>query len=670
MDRKAAGRRIRELTEAIKEHNRRYYVEGNPVISDAEYDALFRELVELERRFPDLRMPDSPTQRVGGEPAGGFRQVQHSVPMLSIENTYSEDELREFDERVKKAVGISEVEYIVELKIDGVAVSLLYEDGAFTRGATRGDGWRGDDITANLRMVAEIPKRICHHGRLEVRGEIYLRRDEFAELNRAREAAGEPLFANTRNAAAGSLKLLDPLLVAQRPLRLFAYAGFFQPLPKTHEEVLVFLQRSGFPVNEHRLKAENIDEVISFARQWQERRFSLPYATDGLVVKVNRIDLQERLGATSRSSRWMVAFKFPPEQVTTVVKDVVVQVGRTGVLTPTAILEPVRVAGTTVSRATLHNFDEIGRLDVRIGDRVFLEKAGEVIPKIVSVVKEVRTGSERKIETPERCPVCGSRVEREEGEVALRCPNVRCPAQTKERIVHFASRDAMDIEGLGEKTVGMLVDRGLLADYADIYGLALPQLVTLDRMGEKSARNLLFAIASARKRPLSRLIYALGIRQVGETAARALAARFETLDEVIAADEETLASVPDIGPFTASAIRSFFATPENALVIRKLRERGVSFRRLPAEAPAQGPLAGKVVVVTGRLMRMSRREIVERIRALGGRSADSVSRRTDFLICGEDPGSKLEQARTLGVRILTEEEFERMVASFHRGRAA
>ncbi|HOL66891.1 MAG TPA: NAD-dependent DNA ligase LigA, partial [bacterium] len=499
MDAASVRKRIKELTELINRYNRFYYVENQPLVSDSEYDALLAELAALEKQYPQFRQPDSPTLRVGGEVLEGFQTVTHRVPMLSIDNTYSEEELTAFDRRVREQSGLESVEYVVELKIDGVAVSLIYQNGIFHSGATRGDGWHGDNITANLRTVKTLPLSIPFQEDLEVRGEIYLRKDDFEKLNQERLKNGEEPFANPRNAAAGSLKLLDSSIVARRNLHLFVYAGLLEKPPETHWRILDFLAELGFPVNPHRRKVQGIDRVIEICRDWEKRRFSLPYGIDGLVIKVNSLRWQEALGTTSKSPRWAVAFKFQAEQVTTTLEDVLIQVGRTGVLTPVAKLTPVQVSGTTVSRATLHNFDEIRRLGLKIGDRVFVEKGGEVIPKIVKAVVQTRTGKERDIEIPENCPVCSSRVVQDENGVALRCPNVACPAQVKERIIHFASRTAMDIEGLGESRVALLVDKGLLKDYGDIYSLKFEDIVNLEGLGEKSARNLLSAIEASKQ---------------------------------------------------------------------------------------------------------------------------------------------------------------------------
>ena len=652
--------RIEELVKLINYYNYMYYVENNPVISDYEYDKLYKELVELEEKYPEYKLPDSPTQKVGGQPLKEFKTVEHKIPMLSMDNTYSEEELIEFDARIKRMADIKEVDYVVELKYDGVAVSLHYENGEFVLGVTRGDGFRGDDITENLKTIKTLPLKIKYKQTIEVRGEVYMRKDDFEKLNRERKEKGEVLFANPRNATAGSLKLLDPKLVAQRNLQIFIYQGFLNNGPNTHWEVLNFLKEIGFPVSSYRKHCKNIREVIDYCNEWENKRFSLPYNIDGMVVKVNSLDLQRTLGTTTKSPRWAVAYKFPAEQVSTLVKDVVVQVGRTGTLTPVAILEPVVVSGTTVSRATLHNFDEIKRLDVKIGDRVFIEKSGEIIPKVVKVIPEARTGKEKDIPIPEKCPVCGSMVVKDKEEVAIRCPNIRCPAQVKERIIHFASRDAMDIEGLGEKWVNILVDKGLLSDYGDIYYLKYEDLIKLERMGEKSVNNLLTAIEKSKTRPFANLIYAIGIRHVGIHASEILAEEFNSIDELKNAKIETLSSIQEIGPTIAESIVEFFTNEENLKVIEKLKRAGVKMKKEKAESK-KDVLSNLTFVITGTLKNYSRNEIQDYIKKLGGKVTDSVSKNTDYLICGNEPGSKLQKAQQLGIKIITEEEFEKLV---------
>ncbi|MCM8767309.1 MAG: NAD-dependent DNA ligase LigA [Candidatus Omnitrophica bacterium] len=657
---KSPKERIEELVKLIDYYNYMYYVENNPVISDYEYDQLYKELVELEEKYPEYKLPNSPTQRVGGQVLEGFRTVAHRIPMLSMDNTYSADELREFDDRVKRMADVKNIDYVVELKYDGVAVSLHYENGKFIFGVTRGDGFRGDDITENLKTVKTLPLTIKYNQPIEVRGEVYMRKDDFEKLNEERKEKGEVLFANPRNATAGSLKLLDPKIVAQRNLQIFIYQGFLNNGPKTHWEVLNFLKDIGFPISPYRKLCKNIEQVIEYCNEWQEKRFSLPYNIDGMVIKVNSLDLQRTLGTTTKSPRWAVAYKFPPEQVSTVVKDVIVQVGRTGTLTPVAILEPVIVSGTTVSRATLHNFDEIKRLGVKIGDRVFVEKSGEIIPKVVKVIPEARTGKEKDIPIPEFCPVCGSKVVKDVEEVAIRCPNIRCPAQVKERIIHFASRDAMDIEGLGEKWVNIFVDNGLLSDYGDIYYLKYEDLINIERMGDKSVKNLLNAIEKSKTRPFANLIYALGIRHIGIHASEILADEFNSIDQLKDATIERLSSISEIGPIMAESIVEFFSNQENLKVIEKLKKAGVKMEKEKLEEK-KDILSGLTFVITGTLENYSRNEIQNYIKKLGGKVTDSVSKKTDYLICGKEPGSKLQKAQQLGVKIISEQEFEQLV---------
>lgn len=682
---KAEGRRqgaraeIERLRAAIRRHDRLYYVEHRPEISDQEYDRLYRQLLDLERAHPELITPDSPTQRVGGAPLKAFASVTHAVPMLSMDNTYSDDELRAFDERVRKWLSVSTVEYLVELKIDGVSVTLLYERGRFVRGATRGDGVTGDDVSANLRTIRSIPLRLeAVQGypelrRLEVRGEVFMSWRAFERANAEKERLDEPLFANPRNATAGSLKLLDPRLVATRQLDIFVHGvGLVEPPTyfAAQEEVLAFCQAAGLPVNPHRQLCRSIEEVIACCQPWRERRRTLDYATDGMVVKVNRLDLQRRLGATAKSPRWMIAYKFPAEQATTVVKEIVVQVGRTGTLTPVAHLRPVPLAGTTVGRASLHNEDEIARKDIRIGDHVVIEKAGEIIPQVVSVLKERRTGSERRFRMPSQCPACHALVRRVEGEAAVRCENLACPAQLKERLLHFGSRQAMDIEGLGEALVEQLITRKMVGAYADLYGLTIEQLAALERMGEKSAVNLVRAIAASKARELARVIYALGIRHIGVHVAQLLAEHFGTMralqvvsrDQLIEQKGQTKqleAKIRGIGPVVAQSLIRFFEVPANRREVERLARCGVRMEQ--PQRPATGPLRGLTVVVTGTLARWSRSEVEALIRRLGGRVSGSVSKQTSLVLIGAEPGSKAERARTLGVRVVNEAEFRRMV---------
>lgn len=670
MDRRQSASRARVLRETIAHHARRYYVDADPEISDAAYDALLRELEAIEAAHPDLVTPDSPTQRVGGEPLGQFETVLHARPMLSLQNTYDEGELREFDARVRRFLGLDDpVAYVVELKIDGVAISLRYDEGLFVRGVTRGDGTRGDDVTSNLRTIRSMPLRAIDPGKpslpssFEVRGEVYFPRSGFQRLNDQRAADGEKLFANPRNAAAGTLKLLDPRIVAQRPLALFCYAmvdasglGFTR-----HRDVLDWLRRAGFPVNPHARPAMGIDAVVEAARDWADARWELDYETDGLVIKVDSLAMQESLGATAKAPRWGIAYKFQTREGTTQLIGVEFQVGRTGNVTPVAILSPVEILGTTVRRATLHNADELDRLGVRVGDWVAVEKGGEVIPKVTRVLEERRTGSETAVVFPTSCPACGEELARIEEEVAIRCVNEHCPAQRKRQLLHFVSRGAMEIDGLGSALVDQLVDAGLVRDTADLYGLKSEQIAQLERMAEKSAGNIVRAIDASRARPLHRLLFALGIRHVGASLARNLARKLGSLDAVEQATEEDLRGVPDVGEVVAASIRRYFDRQATHELLRRLRSAKINTVEPQEDALGARPFEGKTFVLTGTLTSMTRPQATTRIEALGGKVSGSVSSKTDFVVAGEDPGSKLERARQLGVPVLDEDAFLRKI---------
>ncbi len=667
MSKSQAEKEIEHLRAEIRHHDHLYYVLNKPVISDQEYDRLYEKLKKLEAAHPELVTEDSPTRRVGGEPTKGFPAVKHLVPMMSMDNTYSADEMRSFDERVKKSLKKKTVEYVVELKFDGVSISLLYEKGKFVRGATRGDGLEGDDISRNLKTIRSIPLVFFEEAgevprSIEVRGEAYMTKKGFEELNRKKEKAGEELFANPRNAAAGSLKLLDPKEVAKRHLDLYIWGtGHSEGLKlKTHMEVLEYLKKAGFRVNPHYKLCGDIEEVIEYCNSWEGKKEKLEFEIDGMVLKVNDLADRETLGATSKSPRWAIAYKFPAEKALTQVEDITVQVGRTGAITPVAILKPVHLSGTTVSRATLHNFDEIERLDVRIGDKVYVEKSGEIIPKILSVAKDKRTGKERKFPTPAKCPACGSKLLNVPEEVAIRCENAGCPAQIKERLLHFASRDAMDIEGMGDALVNQIVDKKLVNDYGDIYYLKFEDVKTLERMAEKSGRNLIDAIEKSKSNELNRLIYALGIRHVGEHAAWVLAGHFGSIEKLKDASVEKLTTTPEIGPVMAESIYNFFRNKENLKILKKLKDARLKMSQ-PVRSEGQARLAGKTIVITGTLKSFTRNEAEETVRRLGGNAASSVSKSTDFLVVGEEPGSKLDKAKTLGVRIIKEEEFKKMV---------
>lgn len=677
LDRAEAKKEIERLSREIERHHYKYYVEAKPVISDSEFDKLFRRLIELEEAFPELRSPNSPTQRVGGEPLKVFRTVEHKIPMLSLDNTYTFEELEDFAKRVKKFLAKEKLAYFVEQKIDGVSISLTYEKGRLVLGATRGDGRFGDDVTENIRTVRSIPLTIPAPGAafkgkipdiLEVRGEVYMPEESFEKLNRAKEKRGEEVFANPRNACAGSLKLLDPRIVAERNLSIFVHgwgvvkAAHATSLPQSQSELFEFLKELGFRTIEYTQRSATIHEVEEFIRRFQPKRDSLDYEIDGMVVKVDSFEDQKALGQTTHAPRWMIAYKYPAERKETVVEDIQVQVGRTGALTPVAHLKPVRISGTTVSRASLHNADEIERLDVRIGDHVLVEKSGEIIPKVMQVLKDKRKKPLPKFKFPDRCPVCGGRAERFGEEVAVCCVNFACPAQLRARVRHYAQRDAMDIEGLGEVWVNTFVAQGMIKDVADIYYLDFEKVKNLERMGEKSARNLFDGIEASKKRPLQRLIYGLGILNVGEHAANLLAQKFKSLDRLAKAGQEELSSIREIGPVTAASIVQFFKETGTQKVLAKLEKAGVR-TDIVETIKASGPFAGKSVVITGTLEGYSRSEAEALIRRLGGHPSGSVSKKTDFLILGKDPGSKHNKAKELGIKILSESEFRKLVKS-------
>jgi DNA ligase (NAD+) len=661
---KQAAKRIVELRTEIGEHDRRYYQEAAPTISDREYDRLYRELVDLEEKFPDLASPDSPTQRVGGKPLEAFAQVQHRTPMLSLDNTYSEEEVADFYNRLARLLPNQKTPVVIEPKVDGVAVSLLYENGALRYAATRGDGVVGDDITQNIRTIRSLPAKLRGTGPklLEVRAEVYMDKRGFEKLNEERKKADLPLFANPRNAAAGSLKQLDSRIVARRPLGIVCYGtGLIEGLDlELHSKVFPLLKKLGLPATERWWVADSIDGILKAIRELDQVRRDFPYQTDGAVVKVDSLGQRARLGFTAKSPRWAIAYKYEAERVETRLLDIIVQVGRTGTLTPVAVLEPVLVSGSTVARATLHNEEEIKRKDIRIGDIVVIEKAGEVIPAVVEVKPAARTGKEKKFRMPTTCPVCGGKIVKDEGQVALRCINVRCPAQLKRRIEHFASRGAMDIEGLGEMMVEQLVSRDLVHDVSDIYELTAEKLSSLERMGEKSVSNLLDAIAGSKKRPLWRLIFGLGILHVGVSASRALADHFGSLDALMAASADQLQRIPDVGEVVADSIYKFFQEPRNRQTIVHLEKLGVRPQVEPKKATSNSAIAGSTWVITGTLSQ-PREEIGELIIARGGKVSGSVSKKTSYLLAGEAPGSKLDKAKKLGVRILNETEFRKML---------
>ena len=653
-----AKERAEELRREINYHNYRYHVLDDPVISDEEYDRIMRELVKLEEKFPQLVTQDSPTQRVGAPPAEAFRPVRHRARMMSLDNVFDEEELRAFIHRVENQVG--KTGYVCELKIDGAGIALTYENGIFTRGATRGDGVTGEDVTANLRTVKSLPLRLLGEDAvpyLEIRGEVFMPKQAFLELNRQREEEGQPPFANPRNAAAGSLRQLDPRITASRNLHLICYEiGYCEGREfRTHQEVLEQISSWGFHVSDHWRPAAGVEEIVAFCQEWISRRDELAYEVDGAVVKVDPLGLRERLGATSKAPRWAVAYKFPAEEKTTRLLNIEINVGRTGALTPTAVLEPVFVGGSTVSRATLHNEDEIRRKGIKIGDVVLVHKAGDVIPEVIKPIMEMRDGTERDFIMPDRCPACGGRVYRPEGEVVARCVNVDCPARLFESILHFASRGAMDIEGLGPATIRELMDKGYVRSVEDIYYLEEEQLYNLTGFKDKAVSNLMNAIRESKKRPLSRLLFALGIRHVGSHLAEVLAKRYRRMEELARAGEEELLTIAEVGPTVAESVRAFFEEPRNLELIRRLRQAGVNMEEKVEEGPRH--LEGLTFVLTGALSSMTREEAREAIEARGGRVSSGVSRKTDYVVAGTDPGSKYEKARELGVRIIGEEEF-------------
>ena len=656
--------RAEELRARLRDASHRYYVLDAPTLSDAEYDRLFRELEQLEADHPDLITPDSPTRRVGAAPSEKFAKVTHGRQMMSLANAMTEDEFLEFDARVHRMLGEEPVRYVVEPKLDGLAVTLRYEKGRFAQGATRGDGLTGEDVTANLRTIKMVPLQLG--GRppavFEVRGEVFINKRDFVRMNEEREKAGEPTFVNPRNCAAGSLRQLDPRITAQRPLSIFFYEVGETPglTFATHWEKLALLRELGLRTNPENALCESLPEVKEKYRRMLAMRHELPYEIDGSVVKVDSEDQRRRLGAVSRTPRWAIAWKFPAEEEATTVEDIFVSVGRTGALTPVAALKPVHVGGVTVSRATLHNEDELRRKDVRVGDRVFLRRAGDVIPEIVRVIVESRPAGSRPWEMPKQCPACGTPVVREEGEAITRCPNPTCPAKTVSRLRHFASRLAMDIEGLGLETSTQLTETGLVKTPADLYRLTYEQLVGLDRFADLSARNLLAAIKASKTRPLRHVIYALGIRMVGEATAVSLARRFGSLEALMNASVEDLQSVRDVGPEVAQQIHDFLALPGQREMIRQFLAAGVSPEPEPAVAAA-GPLAGKSVVLTGTLAQYSREAAKAEIERRGGRVSGSVSRKTDLVVAGGDAGSKLKKAQELGVRVVDEDGFRELL---------
>lgn len=666
MDKTEIEKRIEQLRKEIDYHNYRYYVLDDPVVSDAEYDRMMRELQALEDENPEFFSPNSPTQRVGAKPLEEFSTISHTIPMLSLANAMDAQEVIDFDKRVKKLLNTAQVDYVIEVKIDGLAVELVYINGEFALGSTRGDGFTGEDITQNLRTIRSIPMRLLKADgvtipeRLEVRGEIYMGRKEFEELNRKRELKGEPVFANPRNAASGSVRQLDPKITAGRKLNIFCYAmGQISGIEiATHTEFLENLKKWGFRVNPYTKLCKDLEEIFEHYNYIKSIRDGIPYEIDGTVIKVNRLDYQAALGQVSRSPRWAIAYKFEAHEEESVVKDIIVGVGRTGALTPVAILEPVNIGGVVVERATLHNEDEIERKDIMIGDSVIVTRAGDVIPEVVRVVKEKRTGNEKQFIMPDRCPICNEHVVRPEGEAIRRCVNINCPAQIKGRIIHFASKRAMDIDGLGDKLVEQLVDKGVIKDVSDLYYLTKEELSSLERMADKSAQNIMDAINASKKRPFNRFIYALGIRHVGEHISGLLAERYKNMEALMAAGEEELINIPEIGPEVANSIVLFFQDEKNRQTIERIIKAG-----LEIEYRQEGgrPLEGILFVFTGALKSMSRDEAKKVVESLGAKTSNSVGKKVNIVVAGEEAGSKLEKAGKLGVKIIDEDEFLKMI---------
>ncbi|MEN6433801.1 MAG: NAD-dependent DNA ligase LigA [Smithella sp.] len=667
MDKQADLKRIAELRNIIEYHNKRYYQQDSPEISDTEYDRLMRELQDLESHHPEEFSATSPTQRVGASPLAKFAPFSHPSPMFSLGNAFSNEEIIEFDNRIKRLAGVDNISYIAEPKLDGLAVNLIYENGIFKQGATRGDGTTGEDVTQNLKTISSLPLKMKHTSNnpvpsfIEIRGEVYIEKEPFQKLNLRRIEDGEEPFANPRNAAAGSLRQLDSKITARRPLNIFLYGiGNAKDISfSTHGEALQTLAGWGFPVNKNIEQTRDINAGIKYFERIGIMRESLPYEIDGIVLKVDHLALQKKLGNVSRNPRWALACKFPAAQATTVIKEILVGVGRMGTLTPVAIMEPVNVGGVMVSRATLHNEDEVIKKDVRVGDTVIVQRAGDVIPEVVRIIPEKRTGNEKKFKMPAKCPECGSEIVHFEGEVAHRCVNISCPAQLKEHIRHFASRGAIDIEGLGEKVSAQLFDARLIADPADLYFLKKEQLVALDRQAEKSAQNLIEAIGKSKNPPLDKFIYALGIRHVGERTAKLLAARFGSMENLIAAKQEDLTAINEIGPEIAASIVEFFHERKNIDVLNKFSKAGVKPQK--KEIDNNAPLQGKSFVFTGSMESMGRNDAKSIVENLGGSIHSSVTKKTTYVVAGSDPGSKLDKAKSSGVKIISEEEFLKLI---------
>jgi len=676
---KSVIQKIQQLRQQILDADYKYYVLAQPDIDDYKYDMLMRELAELESKYPELITPDSPTQRVSGEPTKEFQPVRHESPMLSLSNAYSTEELLDFDKRIRNLLKGKVVKYVSELKFDGVAVSLIYRNGLFVQGATRGDGFTGDDVTSNLKTIRSLPLRLPAKENIEVRGEVYLRKQDFIRINQEQEEQGEPPYANPRNTAAGSLKLKDPAKVAKRKLNLFVYSiRYLDLLPqasvganlqsprkiiKSHHDGLQLLKDLRFPVNEHTEVHDSIQEAIDFCTRMETMRDKLPYEIDGVVLKVDSLEQQNLLGSTAKSPRWAIAYKYKAKQAVTKLKNIILQVGRVGTITPVADLQPVFLAGSTISRATLHNADEIARKDIRVGDYVKIEKGGDVIPKVVGVVTKDHSPGSKPFRMPDSCPVCGSKLVKPDKEVNYYCYNASCPAQVHGRFLHFAARNAMDIEGLGGKIIQKFIQLGFLKEIPDIYDLQAQEdkLKSLEGFGTKSIDKLLQAIRNSKNRPFDKVLFALGIRHVGQRTAEILTQHFQTIDDLMNAPLQKIESIPEIGPIIAESIHQFFRKEENLRMIERLRKAGLSFSATRAAVIPSGKLAGLTFVLTGTLEKYSRHEAARLIEANGGKISSSVSTRTDYLIVGSEPGSKLEKAKSLGVKIIDETEFERLV---------
>ena len=656
--------RIEQLTREINIHNHNYHVLDNPEISDYEYDKLMKELLKLEESYPELKLSDSPTQRVGGEVLKGFKEVLHKTTKLSLGNVFDESDIKEFDNRIRKSLA-DEVEYVLELKIDGLTVVLSYEDGKLVQGATRGDGVRGEEITANLKTIKSIPLSIKDEVDLEVRGEVFISKKAFEALNVRREEMEEPIFANPRNAAAGSLRQLDTKLTAERPLDIFVFnlEAIDNKEFETHVEALQYLKEQGFKVSPFIQTFKSAEELIEQCMLWADKRGELPFEIDGLVIKVNSLQQRELLGNTTKSPRWAAAYKFPPEKKQTRVKNIIVQVGRTGAMTPTAEFEPVRLAGSVISRATLHNEDFILEKDIRIGDTVVIQKAGDVIPEVVEVVIDARDGSEIMFNMPSMCPVCGSAAIREPGEAATKCVNMSCPAQIRRSLFHFVSRDAMNIDGMGPQIITLLMDKGFIANASDIYTLKdrVEELIELERMGEKSVGNLLNAIEASKQNPLERLVFALGIKMIGQRAAKLLAESFNDIYEIEAADFDRLITIPEVGEKMAFSLIKFFEQPQNTMLISRLAELGLNVKSIKKNIEEKEQFKDKTFVLTGSLSSFTRDEAKAYIEGFGGKVSGSVSKKTDFVLAGEETGSKLVKAQELGVPIIDEEIFKQWI---------